>query len=154
MAVTAHEYVIGVNTSPPNFEAIPGSDTAAESRCSRTTWRPIVSSLPHNVRQLRRQVLAETLANGLPVSLAGVTVALTAHVTLCETPLVWSRDHIETLLWFGMQQTVRDLGVELPEDAAEALHAIVALCVDSEYQSADSDASAELFAPLRELTRL
>ena len=143
-----------MNKSTPHFEALTGHDPVTDDRCGRATWRPIVVSLPHDVRELRRRVLAETLANGVPVSLAGVTVALAAHVTLCEAPLVWTREHIETLLWFGMQQTVRDLGVALPEDAADALYAIVAVCVDSEFQHPDNDQVAELFAPLRELTRL
>ena len=137
-----------------SLASIRGDAGDSVNRCSRNSLRPIVAGLSPELRRLRCRVLSDTLSSGRPVSLSGVTVALSAHVTLADAPLVWTREHVETLLWFGLKQCASDLEIELPDDAARALHAILACCVHVEFCDSRSEAVSELFAPLQELASL
>lgn len=137
-----------------SFAAIRGEAASSPERCSRTSLRPIVVGFPPELRRLRCCVVSETLASGTPVSLAGVTIALYAHATLADTPLVWTRDHVETLLWFGLKQCASDLEIDLPSDAARALHAVLACCAEGEFHDPKSERISELFSPLQELASL
>lgn len=111
----------------------------------------LVADLPPLLRQVRREVLVETLAAGSPVDPDVVTVVLSAHVDRSYEPLRISSTDVESLLWFGIAEFCSDHDLEMPGSSAGVLHAILSCMVRLEVLAPGSDEVGRLFAPLREL---
>ena len=138
-----------MSNSTPNPPAPPS--TLAPRVVDRAVRRALVSDLPVELRALRRIVLADTMANGVPVRPSALCVVLAAHLDLADRPLWFTAGHVEELLWCGLAEFCEDFGLELPEGCPEALHAVLATAGAQGLFDRDSDSASELFAAFRQL---
>lgn len=111
----------------------------------------MIAELPDELRRLRRRVLTETMANGVPVRPAALCAVLAAHCDLADAPLTFTAEHVEELLWFGVNEYCEDVGLELPEGCREALHAVLAAASALALFGDDSDPVADVFGVFRQL---
>ncbi len=100
---------------------------------------------------LRRRVLVESMANGVPVRPAALSAVLAAHVDLADSPLTFTAAHVQELLWCGVSEFCEDVGFILPDGCPEALHAILAIANAQGLFDPQSDSTAEVFEAFREL---
>jgi hypothetical protein len=117
----------------------------------RSVRRALLAELPVSLRRLHVSVLADTLANGVPVRPAALAVVLSAHDDLAEACLRFTSEHVNELLWCGIAEFCEDYGIAMPDGCAEALYSVLATASASGILEADSDAVADLFAAFREL---
>lgn len=134
--------------TPPPPEGPPLDDLRPIDRAAR---RVLVRDLPDDLRQLRRAVMSETMANGLPVRPAALCAVLAAHNDLAESPLCFTTDHVQELMWCGVQEYCDDIGFLVPEGCPQALHAILAVATAHELFDDDSDPVGDVFGALGEL---
>lgn len=117
----------------------------------RTVRRAIVAELPIELRVLRRRVLTETMANGVPVRPAALCAVLAAHNDVADAPLTFTAEHIEELLWYGVNDYCEDIGLVIPVGCAEALHAVLATASALDFFDANSDPIADVFGAFHQL---
>jgi hypothetical protein len=117
----------------------------------RTACRMLARELPQSLRDLRVTVMRETLANGVPVSPAALTVVLSVQDEQSEEPLRFTVDGVEQMLWYGIDAFCEELAIDVPEGCAAALHAVLAAAVRLELLGEQSDATADLFRAMRGL---
>lgn len=126
--------------------------TAAEPvEIDRHVRRSLTAELPPALRGLRRRVLAETMANGVPVRPAALCAVLAAHVDLADSPLTFTAAHVQELLWCGVSEFCEDVGLIMPDGCAEALHAVLAVANAQGLFDEESDSTAAVFGAFREL---
>lgn len=117
----------------------------------RTACRTLARELPRSLRDLRVAVLRETLANGVPVSPAALTVVLSVQDERSELPLCFTAESMEQMIWFGIDEFCAELCIDVPDGCGRALHALLATTVRLELLDPGSDPAGELFAALRGL---
>jgi hypothetical protein len=128
-------------------------DSEVEPRTvDRAVRRALLAELPVDLRRLHVEVLAETLANGLPVNPAALVVVLSAHDDAAEVPLRFTSVHVEELLWCGVTEFCEDFGLVMPDGCPEALHAVLAVATGASSLDIESDPVAALFAVFHQLT--
>ncbi len=117
----------------------------------RTACRMLARELPRSLRDLRVAVMRETLANGVPVSPAALTVVLSVQDEQSEDPLRFTAEGVEQMLWFGIDAFCEELAIGIPPGCGAALHALLATIVRLELLAPGSDPAGELFAAIRGL---
>jgi hypothetical protein len=128
-------------------------DTETQDRTvDRAMRRALLADLHLDLRRLHVEVLAETLANGLPVNPAALVVVLSAHEDMAEVPLRFTSVQVEELLWCGVTEFCEDFGLVMPNGCSEALHAVLAVATNSSSLDAESDPVTELFGVFHQLT--
>lgn len=95
--------------------------------------------------------MTETLANGLPVRPSALCAVLAAHDDLAESALRFTAEHVQELLWCGVQEYCDDLGFVVPEGCPQALHAVLAVATAHDLFDDDSDTVGDVFRALGEL---
>lgn len=111
----------------------------------------MTAELPDELRRLRRRVLTDTMANGVPVRPAALCAVLAAHDDLADTPLTFTAEHVQELLWFGVHEYCEDVGLEVPEGCRDALHAVLAAASAMNLFADDSDPVGEVFGVFHQL---
>ncbi|MGI9607112.1 MAG: hypothetical protein ACR2P0_13325 [Acidimicrobiales bacterium] len=137
-------------TLPPNPHGLDDATVEARRR-ERTAYKALVGELPEELRNLRVAVLIETLSAGSPANPAAVTAVLSAHDDRADQPMRWTRDHVEELLWIGIDDFCREYDLPRPEGCPEALHAILGVATRCKLLAPGSDRTCELFGPVRQL---
>ncbi len=117
----------------------------------RHARKALLGELPPAMRALHVEVLRRTLAEGVPVSPAAVTVVLSAHDDAADRPLCFTAGHVNELLWYGIAEFCEDYGIEMPDGCREALYAILAFGTALDLLDPESDDEAALFSAFREL---
>jgi hypothetical protein len=144
--VTPHLYDLGMSNTTTQ-------DTEVQPRIvDRAVRRALLAELSVDLRQLHVAVLAETLANGLPVNPAALVVVLSAHDEMAEVALRFTSVHVEELLWCGVTEFCEDFGLVMPDGCPEALHAVLAVATRSSSLDVESDPVSALFAAFHQLT--
>lgn len=149
MSVTCRPYDLGMSNSTPQPPAPPTLPVARV--VDRDLRRALVSDLPVELRELRRLVLTDTMANGVPVRPSALCVVLAAHLDLAETPLRFTAAHVEELLWCGLSEFCEDVGFEMPAGCPEALHAVLAVASAHGLFDNESEPAAALFGAFHQL---
>ena len=127
--------------------------TPVDSDDQRAIIRQLTAALPADVRRFRAEVLAETLADGVPVDPAALTVVLAAHLDSADVALEFTSEHVAELLWFAIIGFCDDCDIAVPDGCTRALHALLATLVRSGQLAAGTSARP-LFAPFDELGSL
>lgn len=117
----------------------------------RQIRRAIVAELPVELRQLRHQVLVESMANGVPVRPDALCAVLAAHHDLADHPLTFTAAHVEELLWCGVKEFCDDVGLVLPDGCPEALHALLAAATARNLFDEHSDSVRDVFGAFGQL---
>jgi len=138
-----------MSNSTPNPPAPPSLPDARV--VDRSVRRALMSDLPAELRDVRRIVLSDTMANGVPVRPSALCVVLAAHDDLADGPLRFTAAHVEELLWCGLSEFCEDVGLEMPGGCPEALHAVLAAASARDLFDGGSDPASELFASFRQL---
>ena len=111
----------------------------------------MIAELPIELRVLRRRVLTETMANGVPVRPSALCAVLAAHNDLADAPLTFTAEQVEELLWCGINEYCEDVGLQVPTGCPEALHAVLAAASALELFDANSDPIADVFVAFHQL---
>lgn len=111
----------------------------------------MTAEFPESLRTLRRIVLTDTMANGVPVNPSALTVVLAAHLDLADGPMRFTASHVEELLWFGVAEFCEDFGYEMPAGCPEAFHAVLAVACGQELLDDESDPVGDLLGAFRQL---
>lgn len=120
-------------------------------RAHNRVMRALVSELPAELRRLRVDTLAHTLANGVPVDPRALTIVLSALDETCGESLLLTRATVEQLLWIGIEQFCTSAELETPAGCVEALHAAVAVADGTKLLAPESDSTPQLFRPFQEM---
>ncbi len=133
-----------------NFTPVPPT-TPDPIEIDRHIRRSLGAELPAELRKLRRHVLAETMANGVPVNPAALCAVLSAHVDLADSPRTFTAAHVQELLWCGVSEFCEDVGLIVPHGCADALHAVLVAADAQGLFDEQSDSTAAVFGAFREL---
>lgn len=95
--------------------------------------------------------MRETLANGVPVAPAALTVVLSVQDEQSEDPLGFTVAGVEQMLWYGIDAFCEELAIAVPDGCTAALHAVLAAAVRLELLGPGSDSPGDLFAAMRGL---
>ena len=125
--------------------------TSSDEDITPAHRREIKDGLPVCLRELYHAVLLDTLRNGVPVRADALAVVLGAHCSLVDEPLAFTGEHVEQLLWFGIDDYCEDEGVITPVGCHQALHAALATAAASSLLSRSADEPRELFDALDSL---
>jgi len=117
----------------------------------RTVRRALTKELPPELRAIRRRVLAETMSNGVPVRPSALCAVLAAHADLADSPLTFTADHVQELLWSGVSEFCEDVGLVVPNGCSQALYAVLAVAKAHGLFDEQSDSTAAVFAAFGEL---
>ena len=130
------------------------SSSTATPTCQidRASRRALVEELPPVLRRANRFVLAETLANGVPVDAGELAIVLSVLDEHSDSPLEFRAEAVQELVWFGIAQFCADMGLTVPPHCGSTLFAVLALLVGSDSFVTSGDEPAALFAAVRELT--
>ena len=133
-------------SNPPT----PPADVAPRA-IDRSVRRALTAELPDVLRRLRHDVMVDTLAQGVPVRADAICAVLAAHHDLADGPLTFTTDHVEELLWCGVQEYCDDVGLVMPTGCAEALHALLAAAAARDLFDEQSDSVREVFGSFEQL---
>ena len=85
----------------------------------------------------------------MPIRPDALVVVLSAHVDMVDDPLVFTNEHVQELLWFGIHEFCEDRSLIVPDQCFEALHAVVATATTGEILSKESDRPSELLSAIQ-----
>ena len=111
--------------------------------------RYLRAELPDCLNDLYKVVLTDSLRSGVPIRPDALVVVLSAHVEMVHDPLVFTNEHVQELLWFGIHEFCEDRSLIVPERCFEALHAVLASATKAEILSENSDRPGELLSALQ-----
>ena len=123
------------------------TDVAVDAAARRLLKRELTAE----VSRLYGTVLASSFRNGTPVSPNALVIVLSAHLDLAEAPLVFTSEHIQELLWFGIEELCEDLGFVVPAGCVEALGAALRSATDLGILATNSDRPRVLLDALGEM---
>lgn len=100
-------------------------------------------------RALRRAVQAWALANGTPVNVDALSMVLAAKVANHVVPVaLFTEDMVWQLLWIDVFTWCANRNLDVPDDIAVTLWAVLSYLDEVDGFHADSDPVAELRSPL------
>jgi|GEM_PF-1845198 len=130
------------NTTAPN------SDPQIVDRAAR---KGLLNDLPSELRALHVDVLAHTLQSGIPVAPSALVVVLSAHIDTADSPMRFTAEHVQELLWFGLAEFCEDYHLQVPDGCQEALHALLSIAVATNSLDTASDSVGDVFAAFGQL---
>lgn len=108
-----------------------------------------LTQLPPHVRQLRRTILAEALAQGTPINPDAVSVILAAKMASDAPLMLFTEDIVWDLVWFDICNWCGLRRLDIPWGITEAMWFVLHFLTFQELLDPASDHVEDLCAPLQ-----